>query len=161
MKHVFLRVVTTIGFLMALILTTSAQTNVNLIITKTDGEEQVIQVTEESHVFFENGTHLVIEDGTGTTLRFVLSEMRKIVCDDTTTEIQEDSISMQIFPNPLHDSFVIKGVHEKCAARIYALDGRLMKTIEASDGTVIDMSDMHPGIYILSIDGKTLKMIKL
>lgn len=151
-----------LGFLLALVLPSTAQTNINLVITKHNGEELSYQLTEESRVYFENGTHLVIEAETGQVETLSLSEIRKLVCNETTDDILEQaSAALQLFPNPSRNSFVVRGLLEKSPARVYALDGRLVKSLEASEGTVIDMSDMTAGMYLLSINGKTLKMMKL
>ena len=134
--------------------------NVTLVVTNTNGIEQTYQLTEESQLHFENGERLVIEDGSGTTATFQLASIQKLVCTEVTSVDENESITLQILPNPAHDCFFIKNIQNNTLGHVYALDGRLVKTFEASDGMSIDISDMAPGMYLLHIDGQTLKMIK-
>ena len=134
--------------------------NVTLVVTTTNGEEQLFQLTNEGQLHFENGERLVIEDGSGTTATFQLASIQKLVCTEVTSVDENESITLQILPNPAHDCFFIKNIQNNTLGHVYALDGRLVKTFEASDGMSIDISDMAPGMYLLHIDGQTLKMIK-
>jgi hypothetical protein len=45
--------------------------------------------------------------------------------------------------------------------QIFALDGRLMKSVEASEGQLIDISELPIGLYLVKTEHQTLKMIKL
>ena len=45
--------------------------------------------------------------------------------------------------------------------KVIAIDGRLVKEFEASEGSVIDISGLSAGMYLLNINGQTLKLMKL
>lgn len=135
--------------------------NVTLVVTTNDGEELAYQLTEESQLYFNNGESLVIDDGTGATATFQLADIRKIVCSEV-ADIQENTASrVQIFPNPARDCFVTHNLTGSKPARVYTLDGRLVKMFQASEGLLVDVSDLASGIYLLHIDGQTLKLMKL
>lgn len=135
--------------------------NVTLVVTNTNGTEQTYQLTEESQLHFENGERLVIENASGTNFTLQLSDIRKIVCAEM-TGTEENAVSkLQIFPNPSHNQVFIKNLSGNSQGRIYTLDGRIVKAFEASEGMMLDISDLSEGMYLLNIDGQTLKLMKL
>ena len=135
--------------------------NVTLLVTKTNGEELTFQLNENSRISFENGENLIIEITANATESIPLAQIRKLVCSEI-TGIDEDAASnWQLFPNPTHDSFIIRNLEGSSIARIYSIDGRLMKSFEATDGSIIDISDFTSGMYLLQLNGQTSKLMKL
>ena len=162
MRHFFFKTLTLIVFLIGITFQANAQsTNVTLVVTKTNGEERFFQLTEESQLYFENGERLVIEDGNGTTTTFQLSQVRKIVCSEVTGTPENPTTELQLYPNPSHNNFLVKNLQGSHPAQIYSLDGRLMKSFEATEGMVIDASELPEGMYLLQLNGQILKMMKL
>ena len=135
--------------------------NITLVVTKTNGEEQTFQLSEESQLYFENGDQLVIDDGAGTTVTFQLAEIQKMICTEYAGIGENNATTLWLAPNPTRNNFIINNLQNNCTANIYTLDGRLVKSFEASGGQVVDISDLVPGMYLLHIDGQTLKMMKL
>jgi hypothetical protein len=162
MRNLFSKLLTLIAFLIGIASYATAQgTSVNLILTLTNGEEQTLQLSDQSHLHFDNGENLVIDDGNGTTLTFALANIRKIVCAEL-TDLQESAASqLQILPNPSYDHFIICNLSGPGTARIYAIDGRMMKSFEATEGLSVDISELPSGMYLLHLDGQTLKLMKL
>ena len=148
-------------FLLAGFLLRGTAQNVTLVVTTTDGTEQSFQLTNEGQLFFEDGERLVIEDGTGTTATFQLADIRKLVCTEITGMEESSTKSLRLLPNPTRDHFLLSNLQSSCEARIYALDGRLVKTFTATEGMTVDISELSKGMYLLHIDGQTLKMMKL
>lgn len=147
-------------FLLGLLFQAKAQ-NVTLVVTNTNGTEQTYQLTEESQLHFENGERLVIENASGTNFTLQLSNIRKIVCAEMTDSEENLASKLQILPNPSHHQVLIKNLSSNGQGRIYTLDGRMVKAFEASDGMMLDISDLSEGMYLLNIDGQTLKLMKL
>lgn len=162
MRYLFHKTLALITLMVGMTFQMSAQsTNVSLIVTTTDGNEVVYQLTEQSHLYFEEGTSLVIEDGSGNSTTYPLDKVRKIVCSEI-AGTQEDTLSkLRLFPNPSHDSFIVSGLTQDCLARIYALDGRMVKEFEAKAGLAVGIDELTSGMYLLNINGQTLKLIKL
>ena len=148
-------------FLLTGFLFHGAAQNVTLVVTTTNGEEQTYQLTETSQLYFNNSESLVIDGGTDTPTTIPLSQIRKIVCSEMTGMEENPASNPQIFPNPSWNSFLIKNLRTSCLAQIYALDGRLVKSFMAAEGMLVDISGMAPGMYLLHIDGQTLKLMKL
>ena len=139
----------------------TAQSSVNLIITKTDGEVQTLTLSNQSQFYFEDGERLVIDDGNNGTQTYQLSQIRKMVCTEILSNEENYALNLQLFPNPSHNSFIVKGLSCTCTARIYTLDGRLMKSFEATESQSVDISELPQGMYLLHITGQTLKLMKL
>lgn len=148
-------------FLIGSLFKATAQTSVNLIITKTNGEEQSLLLSDQSQLHFEDGETLVIDDGNGSTQTIQLSQIRKMVCTEILDTEELGVSTVRLFPNPSSGSFFIKGLDGTSSARIFALDGRLVMTFEAHDGSVIDISGLSEGMYLLNINGQTQKLMKL
>lgn len=148
-------------FLLAGFLFHGAAQNVTLVVTTTNGEEQTYQLTEASLLHFNNGESLVIDDGTDTPTTIPLSQIRKIVCSEMTDTEENSATNPLILPNPSRNGFLIKNLKSSCLAHIYALDGRLIKSFMATEGMLVDISGMVPGMYLLHIDGQILKLMKL
>ena len=162
MRHFLLKTLMLILLLGTTAFHVNAQgTLVALVVTTTDNEELTYLLTEESRLYFENGETLVINDGADATMTFELAKIRKIVCTEVTGTTENEAPMATVFPNPTHNRFMVKNLAEPCHARIFSLDGRLVKAFDAQDGDVIDISELAEGMYLLSINGLTLKLMKL
>lgn len=70
-----------------------------------------------------------------------------------------------VYPNPTHDKIYIQGYinTDKLIAKIFDLQGRLVKSIKSKSGvSIIDMSDLSCGSYILGLslnDNWTTRLI--
>lgn len=135
--------------------------NVTLVVTTTNGVEHTYQMTEESQLYFNNGVSLAIEDGMGTTATYPLSEIRTLVCTETTNTIESIDAKPQVFPNPSRNFFSVSNLSGNCQGRIYTLDGRLVKEFEANEGTIVDISHLASGMYLLQMNRQTQKLMKL
>ena len=162
MRSVFSKTLMLAAFLIGMAFHANAQgTSINLTVTTLDGTEQTFMLTEESQLRFENGETLVIEDGAGTTMSFPLANVRKLVCSEVTGTAENSVSQLQILPNPTHGSFILHHLESTGLARVYSLDGRLVKTFQASEGCVVDISELSEGMYLLHLNGQTLKLMKL
>ena len=152
------------AFTMGLLFHLSAQSTL-MTIQMNDGTERTYSMTENDRVYFEDNEKLVVEIalyGRGeTSERFNLADIRKITCAETESVSENSSTSVCLSPNPVHDVVLIRNLKGKETIQIYALDGRLMKSTEASEGQLIDISDLPIGLYLIKTESQTLKMIKL
>jgi hypothetical protein len=161
MRHFLLKWLVLIVSLVGIAFQANAQSaDVTLVVTTTDGMEQTYQLTEESQLYFENGEILVIEDG-NSTITLPLSQIHKIVCAEVTGTSEHILSKLQLFPNPSRNSFLIFNLTGSHHASIYSLDGRLVKSFEAVEGQLIDISELAPGMYLLHIENQTFKIMKL
>ena len=113
-------------------------------------------------MYFEDDQKLVIElIYTKDVVKFNLNDIRKITCHETesTTESAENQVS--IFPNPVHNTLILRNLPGKQTVSIYAVDGRLMMTFKALGDQAINVSELPSGLYLVKTETQTLKMIKL
>lgn len=126
-----------------------------------DGTERIYYMTEDDRVYFEDNEWLVISIAPTKSDRYNLAEIRKVTCSETEGMIEETDASVFLSPNPVHDAFMIHNLGDRQPVSIYALDGRLLKTLEASSDQPIDISDLPVGLYLVKTESRTLKIIKL
>ncbi|MFZ7144085.1 MAG: T9SS type A sorting domain-containing protein, partial [Bacteroidota bacterium] len=72
------------------------------------------------------------------------------LCNPTNVFSLKDEIAVSVFPNPATDYFYVNGI-QKALCSIYSIDGRYVKSILAEKKKAVDISDLIPGIYILSV----------
>ena len=164
MKSIFKRGLLLMAFTMGLLFQLTAQSTL-MTIQMNDGTERTYSMTENDRVYFEDNDKLVVEIavyGRGeTSERFNLADIRKITSAETEGVSENSSTSVCLSPNPVHDVVLLRNLKGKESIQIYALDGRLMKSTEASEGQLIDISELPIGLYLVKTESQTLKMIKL
>lgn len=119
-------------------------------------------MTPSDRVYFEDNEILVVE--TTVTMRsdrYNLADIRKITCAEAVGVTEASGTSPILSPNPVHNAFLLHNLNGKEAVQIYALDGRLMKSVEVTSEQRIDISDLPIGLYHVKTERQTLKMIKL
>ena len=126
-----------------------------------DGTERIYYMTEDDRVYFEDNEWLVISIAPTKSDRYNLAEIRKITCSETEGMIEETKPSLWLSPNPVHEAFMIHNLDDRQPVSIYALDGRLLKSLEAVSDQPIDISDLPVGLYLVKTESYTLKIIKL
>ena len=148
-------------FIIGLFLYGNAQsTEVQFIITTIDGLEQTYPLTGGNHIWFENGTTLDLEIG-DVIIEYALADIRKITCCELENLSEKQSTSAYLFPNPVHDAFLLYNLGNNQTISIYTLDGRLVKSVEVTENQPIDISNLPLGLYFVKTNSCTLKMIKL
>ena len=161
MKHIMHRGLLLMAFIFGLFFRMAAQST-QIVVFLNDGTEQTYLLTESDRLYFEDNTKLVIEVGSyKNTTTIPLADIRKITCVETVGTAENPDFALGIFPNPVHDVMTFRNLQGKQTVSLYTLDGRLIKTFEASGNQSIDISDLPFGLYLVKTQTQTLKMIKL
>ena len=130
-----------------------------------NGGERSYDMTENDRVYFENNETLVVEIAVYNkdlrSDRFNLADIRKITCQEVEGLSEGSNTSVCLVPNPVHDAFMLRNLNGKETLHIFALDGRMVMSVEASENQLIDISDLPVGLYLVKTEHQTLKMIKL
>jgi hypothetical protein len=156
-RHGLLLIMLTIGMACGM----TAQST-QMVVTMNDGSVQTYSMMESGRVYFEDNTYLVIEEGTGKELvRILMSDIRKITCEEEVGLPENQAAEVSILPNPVHDVMVLHNLDGTQTVSIYAIDGRLMRKFETSGDEAIDVSTFPVGLYLVRTQSSTLKMIKL
>ena len=72
----------------------------------------------------------------------------------------EKKSSIKVYPNPADDIIIVKGAKENSIVTVYSTLGMMMTRTEIGESSVIDVSDYPAGIYIMNVDGETIKFVK-
>ena len=161
MKNTLHRIGLLLLIVIGLAATTIAQST-QMTIHLNDGTERTYSMSENDHVYFEDNQTLVVEAlDKAKTDRFNLADIRKITCSEFDGISEENDQNPVIFPNPVLGSFSLRNLNSKETIHVYALDGRLVKSVEVSGDQPIDVSDLSFGVYLVKTQSQTLKMIKL
>lgn len=133
--------------------------DVTFYIVKTDGTTTSHAMSTNSKIYYSD-TQLFFDDN-GTTVSYNLSELRKAYfsAPQSTEEIENQQLSL--YPNPAKDVLNIKNLADNQEVTIYSINGSvIMKTIVSGD-TKINVSDLHPGMYVVSAGNLVSKFIKM
>ena len=161
MRHLFQHGLLVIAFILGMFSRLDAQST-QLVVYLNDGSEQTYTMTEHDRLYFEGNDKLVIEEGEyKNTVKILLDDIRKLTCYETVGVAENEDLEMGISPNPVHNVLAFTNMNESQGVRIYTLDGRLVKSFEATEGLLLDISDLSIGVYLVRTESKTFKMIKL
>ena len=149
------------AFIIGMMLPLAAQTT-QVVVAMHDGTQQSFYLSEEDRMYFEDNAKLVIEEGfTKSTVKIPLADIRKMTCHEMDGTLENTDTEVIIFPNPTQNTLTIRNTSDKQTVSIYALDGRLMKSLEVSGDITIDIADWAAGLYFVKTQSSTLKMVKL
>ena len=164
MKSIFKQGLLLLAFTLGLAFHLAAQST-QMTIHLNDGTERTYFMSESDRVYFEDNETLAVELAAyGKNFRsdrYNLSDIRKITCQETESVSETSNASVFLSPNPTHDAFMFHNLYGKQSVSIYALDGRLVKSVEVSENQLIDISDLPIGLYLVKSESCTLKIIKL
>ena len=133
-----------------------------MIVIKNNGEELVFNMQEDDRAYFEDNVKLVVEQAAYKDItKIPLADIRKIICREVEGTEENTELALSIYPNPVHDVLTLRNLQGKQIVCIYALDGRMVKTFEATGEQTVDISNLSRGIYLVNTQSQTLKMIKL
>ena len=164
MKSIFKRGLLLFALFFGLAFHLAAQST-QMTIHLNDGTERTYFMNESDRVYFEDNETLVVEIAVyGKDVRsdrFNLADIRKITCQETVDTNENLLPDLSIFPNPVHDALMLPNLKGTMQAQLYTLDGKLIKSFEITEGQIVDISDLPIGMYLLNVDSKTLKLMKL
>lgn len=133
--------------------------NVEFNIVKTDGTTTSHVMNTNTKIYYSDT--LLFLDNNGTTVSYNLSELRKayFTTQQSTEEVENQQLA--IYPNPAKDVLNIKNLADNQEVTIYSINGAVvMKTI-ASGNAEINISELRPGMYVVSAGNLVSKFIKM
>lgn len=141
---------------------TFAQTGV--IVTYYDGNTQVFNVESSGKLYFDSDNlNVKINSTTTTPTTIPVTIIRKITFSTTlsTTTFGENKNNLVLYPNPSSDVFRIKSdVSEKLKINIYSLQGQLVHQGNYQSDEDISISNLSSGLYLVQVNGVTIKFSK-
>lgn len=139
----------------------SAQSEVT--VWMNDGAVQTYYMAENDRMYFEDNEKLIIETGlyAKDIYSILLADIRKITCSETVGTSENSQPELAVYPNPVRDALTLRNLEGTASVRIFTLDGRLVKSFEITENQTVDISELPAGLYLLNVDSRTLKMMKL
>lgn len=145
--------------LMGLFSSAIAQEEVIFTIQKTDGSTINFVIDSEARIYYSD-TQLLFYDG-NEMIPVNLSKISK-ACFTVASEVEE-TVNQQfgIHPNPVKYVLRISNVADNSEVSIYSINGTVLKKLNVSGDTDINISDLHSGLYIIGIGNEFSKFIKM
>ena len=128
-------------------------------VVKNNGSTTSHVMSTNTKIYYSD-TQLFFDDN-GTTVTYNLSDLRKAYfsAPQSTEEIENQHLAL--YPNPAKDVLNIKNLADNQEVTIYSINGAIiMKTIASGDAE-INVSDLHPGMYVVSAGNLVSKFIKM
>ena len=66
----------------------------------------------------------------------------------------------KVYPNPVMDSFCVKGISEPAAVRVYSAAGVLLLDVVVDAAQSVSVQSLPSGIYFVKIGNAVEKMVK-
>ena len=143
---------------------TGAAAQNSLIVKQANGSLKGTALTSLSKITFSTGNMLVRKTD-ATTDSYVLADVSKVTFGifSGINDVSSNSPALSIYPNPATSFIQLRNLPEAKGFNIciYSLAGsRLMQQYLTSTTSTIDVSTLNKGMYLLNVNGSTLKFIK-
>lgn len=95
------------------------------------------------------------------TYSWFIDNVRVIATDTVTQSVNEISFETSIYPNPADNMLIINAEEDMQNISIYnILSVKVMEMVINNKETIIDLSNLESGMYLIEIQGKNEKIIK-
>jgi hypothetical protein len=137
----------------------------NLILTTKDGVITRPITTLKRFTFSNNS--LLVNYLSGPVETYSLDNVSKLTFKSVVTGVDNLSLTgagvMKVYPNPVSNVVYIQNAPETdFTVSIYRMNGVLVLTTKLSSGTKsIDVSYLSSGLYLLNVNSRTFKFVKL
>ncbi|RZJ69069.1 T9SS type A sorting domain-containing protein [Flavobacterium sp.] len=138
-----------------------AQTGVT--VTYYDGTTQGFNVTAAGKLYFEQDNLLVKIEASSVPTTIPVSIIRKIAFSNSlaTETFGQNKSNVVLYPNPASDAIKIKADNfDTLETKIYSLSGQLVLKGNFQSGQDIDVSALTSGLYLVQVNGITIKFSK-
>lgn len=142
------------------------QAQTNLIVSLQGSSEQSYTLTSLKKITFANG-NILLTGTDATQSSFALTAVNKMYFGTPMSGIENNQTEVSpkqlVYPNPAKDIiYILTGNDETASVSIYNLNGiQMMQTTVKSSGETVDVSALAPGLYIIKVNNKVLKLRKL
>ncbi len=158
-----MRTIQRIAYLLLFMVSTYsiAQTGVN--VTYYDGSNQTFNVAATGKLYFDTDNLFVKTDGATPPTTIPVNIIRKITFSNAlaTSTFGNNEANVLLYPNPSSDLIRIKSdAYEALKTKIYSLTGQLMLDGIYQSNQDIDVSTLASGLYLIQVNGLTIKFSK-
>jgi Leucine-rich repeat (LRR) protein len=117
------------------------------------GETAVLEAVPENGYQFMNWTESDTLISNNPVLSVKIYRDRSFVAHFEELTAIEDQLEdiIKVYPNPVKDILIVKGIEEKAEIKLYDLQGRMVKAVEISKNHSLNLGHLSPGVYLLHI----------
>lgn len=140
-----------------------ADLKTELTVVAFDSKTDVFKIEESGEVSFGEKVLVVKENEKAEAKTLSLGNISKLLIKEITgvNDVASESQSISLYPNPASSEVFVSGIEGKQTVEIYSISGVLVMKASVENGSAINISNLRQGIYILKVDGKTVKLCKL
>ena len=128
-------------------------------IVKNDGTTAQYEMSSDAKIYYSD-TQLFL-DNNGTTVSYNLSELRKAYFSTNDNINDIDNQQLAIYPNPAKDVLRIANIADDQEVTIYSINGAVIKRVIVSEDDEINISELRPGMYVVSAGNMFSKFVKM
>lgn len=159
-----MRKIKKLTFFLILLLSSYSFSQTGVIVTYYDGTIQGFNVTSSGKLYFTSDNLYINTDGLVTTPTSIpITIIRKITLSNTLSAITfgENANNLILYPNPSSDVFRIKSdANEVLKINIYSLQGQLVHQGNYQSNEDVNVSNLSSGLYLVQVNGLTIKFSK-
>ena len=133
--------------------------NIMFNIVKTDGSTNQYAMSYDTKIYYSD-TQLFF-DNDGTTIAYNISELQKAYFSTFDNVDIVDNQQLTIYPNPANDVLRIENISDNQEVIVYSINGAIVKKVVVSGDNAIDISELHPGMYVIEAGNMFSKFIKM
>ena len=90
----------------------------------------------------------------------ILEKNSTVVQDNTLSVSSVEKEEFALYPNPAKNELFLKGIDKAVEYSIHSIDGKLIRKAVYQPGKSIEISELVPGTYILTVQEKNMKFVK-
>ncbi len=140
-----------------------AEVKTELTVVDFNSKTHTYMVDDSGEISFEEKVLVVKESVNSKAESLKLADISKLLVKDISAvhNLSSDSQSISLYPNPASSEVFISGIEGKQTVEIYSISGVLVMKASVENGSAVNISSLRQGIYIVKVDGKTVKLCKI
>lgn len=152
----------TILILPLLLLTVMARAEAGLQVHYLTGSDKQYAVSLIGQITFADNVMYLYDKSKTELGHTAVADIDKIVFGEyVPSSVNDIEVRVAVYPNPTHDALMVKGLAAGQTVRVYDLQGRLLSATQTqAESTLIDVSALQNGTYLLQIGAEVVKFIK-
>lgn len=152
----------TIFILPLLLLTVMARAEAGLQVHYLTGSDKQYAVSLIGQITFADNVMYLYDKSKTELGHTAVADIDKIVFGEyVPSSVNDIEVRVAVYPNPTHDALMVKGLAAGQTVRVYDLQGRLLSATQTqAESTLIDVSALQNGTYLLQIGAEVVKFIK-
>lgn len=152
-------------FLLAIFFTMTGYlfSQIGIKVTYYTSAEASYNIDTTGKLYFSGDNLLIKETSSSNDVTIPISIIQKITLTTYvlgTDEIGSNTNSLKIYPNPSDKWIKISGLKNKSLVKIYSMTGKLVHSGDYTSETEINISNLSSGLYLVQVNGSTLKLLK-